>query len=230
MENNYYNVGNIYGVYTAWDEWDSRDHWDMCLEDLGNIGGVLISNERYGGMVGCDDTRKDWEDCAEDIDRIETEIESYKEYMTDPDLSPESISELIEALIELVEDYKDRREYFKRFKRIKGYHYDLLIDLVRYAELTGNHDPKDEHLRELLEEYSASGQGELETIRVVEIEQCPNWVEEIADLSYVECEDLGGFKITTSYENIFKSKIVSFLMDQGLSLSKRHKIEEVTPQ
>ena len=230
MENNYYNVGNIYGVYTAWDEWDSRDHWDMCLEDLGNIGGVLISNERYGGMVGCDDTRKDWEDCAEDIDRIETEIESYKEYMTDPDLSPESISELIEALIELVEDHKDRREYFKRFKRIKGYHYDLLIDLVRYAELTGNHDPKDEHLRELLEEYSASGQGELETIRVVEIDQCPNWVEEIADLDFEECESLGGFKITTSYENIFKSKIVSFLMDQGLSLSKRHKIEEVTPQ
>ena len=229
MENNYYNVGNIYGVYTAWDEWDSRIHWDMCLEDLGNIGGVLISNERYGGMVGCDDTRKDWEDCAEDIDRIETEIESYKEYMTDPDLSPESISELIEALIELVEDHKDRREYFKRFKRIKGYHYDLLIDLVRYTELTGNHDPKDEHFNELLEEYSASGQGELETIRVVEIEQCPNWLEEIADLDFEECENLGGFKITTSYENIFKSKIVSFLMDQGLSLSKRHKIEEVTP-
>lgn len=227
MEKNYYNVGNIYGVCTEWDEWDSRIHWDMCVEDLENIGAVLISNERYGGMVGCDDTRKDWEDCAEDIDRIETEIESYKEYMTDPDLSPESISELIEALIELVEDHKDRREYFKRFKRIKGYHYDLLIDLVRYAELTGNHDPKDEHLRELLEEYSASGQGELETIRVVEIEQCPNWVEEIADLDFEECESLGGFKITTSYENIFKSKIVSFLMDQGLSLSKRHKIEEV---
>lgn len=227
MEKNYYNVGNIYGVYTAWDEWDSRIHWDMCLEDLENIGGVLISNERYGGMVGCDDTRKDWEDCAEDIDRIETEIESYKEYMTDPDLSPESISELIEALIELVEDHRDRREYFKRFKRIKGYHYDLLIDLVRYAELTGNHDPKDEHLRELLEEYSASGQGELETIRVVEIDQCPNWVEEIADLDFEECESLGGFKITTNYEKISHSQIRSFLMDQGLSLSKRHKIEEV---
>lgn len=230
MEKNYYNVGNIYGVCTEWDEWDSRIHWDMCVEDLENIGAVLISNERYGGMVGCDDTRKDWEDCAEDIDRIETEIESYKEYMTDPDLSSESISELVEALIELVEDHKDRREYFKRFKRIKGYHYDLLIDLVRYTELTGNHDPKDEHFNELLEEYSASGQGELETIRVVEIDQCPNWVEEIADLDFEECENLGGFKITTSYENIFKSKIVSFLMDQGLSLSKRHKIEEVTPQ
>lgn len=229
MENNYYNVGNIYGVYTAWDEWDSRIHWDMCVEDLENIGAVLISNERYGGFVGCDDTRKDWEDCAEDIDRIETEIESYKEYMTDPDLSPESISELVEALIELVEDYKDRREYFKRFKRIKDYHYDLLIDLVRYAECTGNHDPKDDHLRELLEEYSASGQGELETIRVVEIDQCPNWMEEIADLDFEECESLGGFKITTNYEKIFHSQIRSFLMDQGLSLSKRHKIEEVTP-
>ena len=230
MEKNYYNVGNIYGVYTAWDEWDSRIHWDMCVEDLENIGAVLISNERYGGFVGCEDTRKDWEDGAEDIDRIETEIESYKEYMTDPDLSPESISELIEALIELVEDYKDRREYFKRFKRIKGYHYDLLIDLVRYAEFTGNHDPKDERLKELLDEYSASGQGELETIRVVEIDQCPNWIEEIADLSYVECESLGGFKITTPDENIWPTKIVPFLMDQGLKLSKRHKIEEVTPQ
>ena len=229
MEKNYYNVGNIYGVCTAWDEWDSRIHWDMCVEDLENIGAVLISNERYGGFVGCEDTRKDWEDCAEDIDRIETEIESYKEYMTDPDLSPESISELIEALIELVEDYKDRREYFKRFKRIKGYHYDLLIDLVRYAEFTGNHDPKDERLKELLEEYSASGQGELETIRVVEIDQCPNWIEEIADLDFEECESLGGFKITTNYEKISHSQIRSFLMDQGLSLSKRHKIEEVTP-
>ena len=229
MEKNYYNVGNIYGVYTAWDEWDSHDLWDMCVEELGHIGAVIISNERYGGMVGCEDTRKDWEDCAEDIDRIETEIESYKEYMTDPDLSPESISELIEALIELVEDYKDRREYFKRFKRIEGYHYDLLIDLVRYTEFTGNHDPKDDHLRELLEEYSASGQGELETIRVVEIDQCPNWVEEIADLDSMECEDLGGFKITVGYEKTFKSQIRSFLMDQGLSLSKRHKIEEVTP-
>lgn len=229
MEKNYYNVGNIYGVYTAWDEWDSRIHWDMCVEDLENIGGGLISNERYGGFVGCEDTRKDWEDCAEDIDRIETEIESYKEYMADPDLSPESISELVEALIELVEDYKDRREYFKRFKRIKGYHYDLLIDLVRYTEYTGNHDPKDEHLEELLEEYSASGQGELETIRVVEIDQCPNWVEEIADLDFEECESLGGFKITTNYEKISHSQIRSFLMDQGLSLSKRHKIEEVTP-
>lgn len=229
MEKNYYNVGSIYGVYTAWDEWDSRDHWDMCVEDLENIGAVMISNERYGGMVGCDDTRKDWEDCTEDIDRIETEIDDLKSELTDTNNDQEDISLLTDELIERVEEHKDRREYFKRFKRIEGYHYDLLIDLVRYAELTGNHDPKDEHLRELLEEYSASGQGELETIRVVEIDQCPNWVEEIADLDFEECESLGGFKITTNYENIFKSKIVSFLMDQGLSLSKRHKIEEVTP-
>ena len=229
MEKNYYNVGNIYGVYTAWDEWDSRDHWDMCVEDLENIGAVLISNERYGGMVGCDETRNDWEDCAEDIDRIELEIEDLKCELTDTNNDQEDISLLTDELIERVEDLRDRREYFKRFKRIGGYHYDLLIDLVRYAEFTGNHDPKDENLRELLEEYSASGQGELETIRVVEIDQCPNWIEEIADLDFEECESLGGFKMTTSYEKIFHSQIRSFLMDQGLSLSKRHKIEEVTP-
>ena len=229
MEKNYYNVGNIYGVYTAWDEWDSRDHWDMCVEDLENIGAVMISNERYGGMVGCDDTRNDWEDCAEDIDRIETEIDDLKSELTDTNNDQEDISRLTDELIERVEDLRDRREYFKRFKRIGGYHYDLLIDLVRYAEFTGNHDPKDEHLRELLEEYSASGQGELETIRVVEIDQCPNWIEEIADLDFEECESLGGFKITTNYEKIFHSRIVPFLMDQGMKLSKRHKIEEVTP-
>jgi len=229
VEKNYYNVGNIYGVYTAWDEWDSRDHWDMCVEDLNNIGAVLISNEHHGGMVGCDETRKDWEDCAEDIDRIELEIEDLKCELTDTNNDQEDISRLTDELIERVEEHKDRREYFKRFKRIEGYHYDLLIDLVRYAELTGNHDPKDEHLKELLEEYSASGQGELETIRVVEIEQCPDWKEHIADLDSMVCEELGGFKMTTGYENVFKNKIVSFLMDQGMKLSKRHKIEEVTP-
>lgn len=229
MEKNYYNVGDIYGVYTAWDEWDSRTHWDMCVEDLDNIGAVLISNERYGGFVGCEDTRKDWEDCAEDIDRIELEIEDLKCELTDTTNDPEDISLLTDELIELVEEHKDRREYFKRFKRIKGYHYDLLIDLVRHAEYTGNHDPKGEHFEELLEEYSASGQGELETIRVVEIDQCPNWVEEIADLDFEECESLGGFKMTTSYEKIWHAEIVSFLMDQGMKLSKRHKIEEVTP-
>ena len=229
MEKNYYNVGNIYGVYTAWDEWDSRIHWDMCVEDLENIGAALVSNELYGGIVGCEDTRKDWEDCTEDIDRIETEIDDLKSELTDTNNDQEDISLLTDELIELVEEHKDRREYFRRFKRIKGYHYDLLIDLVRYAEFTGNHDPKDERLKELLEEYSASGQGELETIRVVEIDQCPNWIEEIADLDFEECESLGGFKITTNYEKISHSQIRSFLMDQGLSLSKRHKIEEVTP-
>ena len=227
MEKNYYNVGNVYGVYTAWDEWDSRDHWEMCVEDLQNIGGVLISNGRNGGAVGADDVFKDWQNCLEDMDRIETEIDDLKSELTDTTNNQEDIEILTDELIGRVEERADGRAYYGRFKRIKGYHYDLLIDMVRYTEFTGNHDPKDEHLEELLEEYSASGQGELETIRVVEIEQCPNWLEEIADLDCMECDNLGGFKMTTSYENIFNSKIVSFLMDQGMKLSKRHKIEEV---
>lgn len=227
MEKNCYNVGNIYGVYTAWDEWDSREHWETCFEDLQNIGGVLISNERYGGAVGADNVFKDWKDCAEDIDRIEIEIEDLKSVLTDTTNDQEDIQIITDELIERVEEHKDRREDFKRFKRFKGYHYDLLIDLARYAEFTGHHDPKDEDLQGLLEEYSAAGQGELETIRVVEIDKCSNWIEEIADLDSIECDDLGGFKMTTGYENICHNEIVSFLMDQGMQLSKRHRIEEV---
>lgn len=227
MEKKYYNVGNIYGVYTEWDEWDSRDHWEMCVEDLQNIGGVLISNERYGGAMGADDVFKDWQDRIEDLERLETEIDDLKCELTDTTNDQEDMEILADELIGRVEERADGRVYFGRFKRIKGYHYDLLIDMVRYTEFTGNHDPKDEHLEELLEEYSASGQGELETIRVVEIDQCPNWIEEIAGLDSIECEDLGGFKMTVGYEKIFNSQIVSFLMGQGMKLSKRHKIEEV---
>lgn len=227
MEKNYYNVGDIYGVFTEWDEWDSRDYWDMCVEDLQNIGGVLMSNERYGGVVGADDVFKDWQDCAEDIDRIELEIEDLKSELTDTTNDQDEIGRLTDELIELVEAHKDGRANFGRFKRFKGYHYDLLVDMVRYTEFTGNHDPKDEHFQELLNDYSAAGQGELETIRVVEIDKCPNWIEEIENFDSMECDDLGGFKVTTGYENIFESKIVSFLMDQGMQLSKRHKLTKV---
>lgn len=229
MEKNYYNVGNIYGVYTAWDEWDSRIHWEMTLEDLENIGGVLLSNDRHGGAVGSDEVFKDWQDCAEDIDRLETEIDDLKSELTDPTHDKDEIGRITDELIGRVEEHKDGRIYFGRFKRIGGYHYDLLIDMVRYSEFTGNHDPDEDHLRALLEEYSASGQGELETIRVVEIDQCPNWMEEIAGLDFEDCESLGGFKVTTIDKNLFESQIRSFLMDQGMELSKRHRIEEVTP-
>lgn len=226
MEKNFYNVGNIYGVYTAWDEWDARDHWGMTLEDLKQIGGVLISNARGGGACGADDVLKDWQDSAEDIERVELEIEDLKCDLTDTTNDQDDIIRLADELIERVEEHKDRREDFKRFKRIEGYRYDLLVDLEQYQSFTGA-VPTDEQLRELLEDYTASAEGELETIRVVEIDECPNWIEEIADLDCVECEELGGFKITADYEKIWPTEVRSFLMDQGLPLGKRHKIEKV---
>lgn len=227
MEKNFYNVGNIYGVLTEWDEWEAQMHWDMCVADLENIGAVLISNERYGGHSGSDDVLKEWQDSAEDIERVELEIEDLKCELTQTNNDPEDITRLADELIERVEEHKDRRESFKRFKRIEGYRYDLLIDLDRYAEFTGT-EPTDDHLRALLEDYTASAEGELETIRVVEIEKCPSWIEEIADLDWEECEDLGGFKMTVNYEKIWPSEIRSFLMDQGLPLGRRHRIEEVS--
>lgn len=226
MERNYYNVGNIYGVFTEWNEWDSREHWEMCLEDMSNIGAVLMSNERYGSSVGCEDTLKDWEDTAEDIDRIETEIDDLKSQLTDTTNDPEMVALLADELIERVEDHKDKREDFKRFKRIGGYHYDLLVDLERYQKYTGT-VPTDEHLQELLADYSAAGQGELETIRVVEIDKCPNWIEDIAGLDSMECEDLGGFKMTVEDSKVWGHSLLSFLMDQGMQVSKRHKLTKV---
>lgn len=228
MEKNFYNVGNIYGVLTEWDQWESQIHWDMCVEDLQNIGAVLISNDRYGGNSGSDEVLKDWKDSAEDVERVELEIEDLKCELTDTTNDQDDIIRLADELIERVEEHKDRRESFKRFKRIEGYRYDLLIDLDRYSEFTGNHDPKDDHLRALLEDYTASAEGELETIRVVEIEKCPNWIEEIEGLDCVECEERGGLMMTVNYEKVWPSEIRSFLMDQGLPLGKRHKIEEVS--
>lgn len=227
MEENFYNVGNIYGIHISWNEWDSRDYWDMCVEDLENMGAALISNSYYGGVVGADDVFKEWQNCAEDIDRVELEIEDLKSELTDTRNDQDEIGRLTDELIGRVEELKDGRDNFGRFKRYEGYHYDLLVDMVHYVEFTGNHAPKDEDFKNLLKEYSAAGQGEVETIRVVEIDKCPNWVEEIANLDSVECEDLGGFEMTTSYENIFESELVQFLMDQGLEVAKRHKLTKV---
>lgn len=226
MEKNFYNVGNIYGVCTEWDEWDARLHWEMTLEDLKQIGGVLISNARGGGAVGADDVLKDWKDSAEDIERVELEIEDLKCELTDTNNDRDDIARIADELIERVEEHKDRREDFKRFKRIECYRYDLLIDLDQYQAITGA-VPTDEQLSGLLEDYTASAEGELETIRVVEIDKCPNWIEEIEDLDCVECEELGGFKITVNEDQIWHTQIRSFLMDQGLPLGKRHKIEAV---
>lgn len=227
MEKNFYNVGNIYGVLTEWDEWDSRLHWEMTLEDLEQIGGVLMSNARGGGSAGCDDTLKDWQYSAEDIERVELEIEDLKCELTQTNNDPEDITRLADELIERVEEHKDRREEFKRFKRIEGYRYDLLVDLEQFQKFAGA-VPDDSQLRELLEDYTASADGELETIRVVEIDKCPDWIEKIADLDWEECDDLGGFKLTVSNDRIWPTEIRSFLMDQGLPLGKRHRIEEVS--
>lgn len=229
MEKTYYNVGNIYGVCTEWDEWESQLHWDMTLEDLKQIGGVLISNARGGGAAGADDVLKDWQDCAEDIERVELEIEDLKCELTDTTNDQDDIIRLADELIERVEEHKDRREDFQRFKRIESYRYDLLVDLEQYQQFTGAL-PTEDDLRSLLEDYTASAEGELETIRVVEIDKCPNWIEEIADLGWEECDDLGGFKMTVSNDRIWPGNIRSFLMDQAMPLGKRHKIEEVKPK
>ncbi|ATW58547.1 hypothetical protein SEA_DARWIN_94 [Corynebacterium phage Darwin] len=227
MEEKFYNIGNIYGVYTAWDEWDSQIHWDTCVEDLKNIGAVLISNERYGGVSGAEDVFKDWQDCMEDIDRLELEIEDLKCELTDTRNDQNEIGRLTDELIWRVEELENGRVNFGRFNLIEGYHYNLLVDMVHYVEFTGNRAPKDEEFHNLLKEYSAAALGEVETVRVVEIDKCPNWVEEIADLDPVECEDLGGFEMTTSYENLFEGSLIQFLMDQGLNVSKRHKLTKV---
>ncbi|ATW58715.1 hypothetical protein SEA_ZION_89 [Corynebacterium phage Zion] len=227
MEKNFYNVGNIYGVYTAWDEWDSQTHWDTCVEDLKNIGAVLISNERYGGVVGADDVFKDWQDCMEDIDRLELEIEDLKCELTDTRNDQNEIGRLTDELIGRVEELENGRVNFGRFNLIEGYHYNLLVDMVHYVEFTGNHTPKDEDFKNMLKEYSAAALGEVETIQVVEIDKCPNWVEEIADLDFEDCENFGGFEMTTSDENLFESNLIQFLMDQGLPLGKRHKLTKV---
>ncbi|ATW58498.1 hypothetical protein SEA_C3PO_90 [Corynebacterium phage C3PO] len=223
MEKNFYNVGNIYGVYTAWDEWDSQTHWDTCVEDLKNMGAVLISNERYGGEVGAEDVFKDWQDCMEDIDRSELEIEDLKSELTDP---TNDIQLLADELVGRVEELQNGRDNFGRFKLIEGYNYNLLIDMDRYVECTGKR-ATDEELQEMLREYTASALGELETVKVVEIDKCPDWLEEIEYLAGVECEERGGFGMTTNYENIFEGRLVQFLMDQGLPLGKRHKLTKV---
>lgn len=227
MEENFYNIGNIYGVHIAWNEWDSQIHWEMCVEDLKNIGAVLISNAHYGGESGAEEVFKDWQDCAEDMERLELEIECLKSELTDTRNDKNEIDRIVAELIGRVEELKDGRDNFGRFRLIEGHHYNLLVDMARYTEYTGNHAPKDEDFENLLKEYSAAALGEVETVRVVEIDKCPNWVEEIADLGSEDCENFGGFEMTTSYENLFESNLAQFLMDQGLPLGRRHKVNKV---
>lgn len=209
-----YIVSGKYAVHTEFNEDLSYLEYHAAVEDLENIGAVVIPHERGCSTNGDLQVLKFYEGIKEDLDLAQWDLEN----------SEKDSDEWIEAR-DAVEGFKkDLEDYLT----LEWNNYTIIVDKSAYKQYCGNSVDEDT-AKNLLEWYVAFANNECVHIAIIPLngEGLENWEDRITSLDYCEMDEMGGTVLPVPEVCLLEREVIKILNENGYHVGESAKFLEV---
>ena len=209
-----YIVSGKYGVHVEFNEDLSWLEYRAAVEDLENIGAVVIPHER--GCVTNGDLQ-----VLESCQRMQDALHNAQ---WDLENSEKESEEWIEALEE-VENFETELE---AYLTLEWNHHTMIIDRSVYKDYCGN-AVDEETAKKLLDWYVAFANNECVHMAIIPLngDGLENWEYRITDLSYDYLDSVGGSLIPVPEICLLDREVIKILNENGYHVKDNAKFLEV---
>lgn len=209
-----YIVSGKYGVHVEFDEDLSYLEYLHAVEDLENIGAVVIPHERGRSTNGDLQVLEVYQRMQDALDNSQWDLEN----------SEKDSDEWIEAS-EAVENFKNELE---DYLTLEWNHYTIIIDRFVYKKYCGSL-PDEETAKDLLKWYVAFANNECVHIAIIPLsgEGLEDWEDRITNLDYCGLEDMGGTLIPIPEHCLLDRDAIKILNENGYHVKDNAKFLEV---
>ena len=210
-----YIVSGKYAVHVEFDADLSELEYLHAVEDLEQIGAVVIPQERGCITNGDLQVLKIYEGTIDDLDIAQWDLEN----------SEKGSEEWIEAS-EAVEGFKND---LKDYLTLEWNHHTMIIDKSVYKKYCGSL-PDEETAKALLDWYVAFANNDCVHMAIVPLsgEGLDNWEYRITSLDYCELEDMGGTLIPLPEICLLDKEVIKILNENGYHVGDSAKFIEVS--
>lgn len=210
-----YIVSGKYGVHIEFDPDLSYLEYLHAVEDLEQIGAVVVPHERGRTTNGNLQVEKDYQMVQDSLDCAQWDLEN----------SEKDSEEWIEAS-EAVENFKKELE---EYLTLEGTYYTIIIDRSVYKKYCGN-SASEETAQKLLDWYIAFANNECVHIAIIPLhgDGLEDWEDRITNLDYCEMDEMGGTLIPIPDISLFDHEVIKILNENGYHIGESAKFLEVS--
>ena len=209
-----YIVSGKYGVHVEFNEDLSYLEYRAAVEDLENIGAVVIPHERGCVTNGDLQVLKIYEGTIDDLNLAQWDLEN----------SEKGSEEWIEAS-EAVENFQKE---LKDYLTLEWNNYTMIVDKSVYKNYCGSL-PDEETAKGLLNWYVAFANNECVHIAIIPLngDGLENWEHRIADLDFDYLDSVGGSLIPVPEICLLDREVIKILNENGYHVKDNAKLLEV---
>lgn len=210
-----YLVSGKYAVHTEFNEDLSHLEYLSAVEDLENIGAVVIPHDNGSITNGNLQVLEVYQRIDDALDYSQWDLEN----------SEKESEEWIEAS-ESVENFKNELE---EFLTLEGDRYTLIIDRSVYKKYCGS-DPDLEVAKDLLDWYIAFANNECLHIAIIPLsgDDLGDWEDRITDLDLCYLHSIGGDLIPVPEIGLLDHEVIKILNENGYHVKDNAKFIEVS--
>lgn len=209
-----YIVSGKYGVHVEFDAHLSELEYRSAVEDLENIGAVVIPHDRGRINNGNLQVLESYQRMKEALNSAQWDLEN----------SEKDSSDWIGALEE-VEVFKEELE---SYLTLEWNHHTMIIDRSVYKNYCGSL-PDEETAKSLLDWYVAFANNECLHVAIIPLngDGLENWEYRITDLDYDYLDSVGGELIPAPEICLLDREVIKILNDNGYHVKDNAKFLEV---
>ena len=210
-----YIVSGKFAVHAEFNEDLSWLEYRAAVEDLENIGAVVIPHERGCVTNGDLQVLKIYEGTIEDLNLAQWDLEN----------SEKGSEEWIEALEE-VENFETELE---AYLTLEWNHHTMIIDRSVYKDYCGN-AVDEETAKKLLDWYVAFANNECVHMAIIPLngDGLENWEDRITSLDDGELDEMGGTLIPVPEICLLDREVIKILNENGYHVGDSAKFIEVS--
>lgn len=210
-----YIVSGKYAVHVEFDEDLSYLEYRAAVEDLEQIGAVVIPHERGCVTNGDLQVLKFYEGTIEDLDIAQWDLEN----------SEKDSEEWIEAS-EAVENFQKELE---DYLTLEWNNYTMIVDRSVYKDYCGN-EVDEETAKKLLDWYVSFANNECVHMAIIPLngDGLGNWETRITNLDFDYLESVGGTLIPVPEICLLDREVIKILNENGYHVADNAKFIEVS--
>lgn len=209
-----YIISGKYGVHVEFNEDLSYLEYRAAVEDLENIGAVVIPHERGCVTNGDLQVLKIYEGTIDDLNLAQWDLEN----------SEKGSEEWIEAS-EAVENFQKE---LKDYLTLEWNNYTMIVDKSVYKKYCGSL-PDEETAKKLLDWYVAFANNECVHMAIIPLsgEGLENWEYRITNLDHDYLDSVGGEMIPVPEICLLDREVIKILNENGYHVKDNAKFLEV---
>ena len=209
-----YIVSGKYGVHVEFNAHLSELEYRAAVEDLENIGAVVIPHERGCVTNGDLQVLKIYEGTIDDLNLAQWDLEN----------SEKDSEEWIEASEAVGNFQKELKDYLT----LEWNNYTMIVDKSVYKKYCGSL-PDEETAKSLLDWYVSFANNECVHMAIIPLngDGLENWEYRITNLDYDYLDSVGGDLIPVPEICLLDREVIKILNDNGYHVKDNAKLLEV---